>query len=80
MEIKLLLAVRTKLYWLKSIYLFKAVFNSSGQQTVKYTFKKNNKQTKKPINCFLHDDARAGILSLQTSIGMKLCQNPSNGL
>ena len=44
-----------------------------------FTFKKNNKQTKKPVNCFLQDDARddvsAGIQSLQTSIEIKLCQN-----
>ena len=33
-----------------------------------FTFKKNNKQTKKPVNCFLQDDASAGIQSLQTSI------------
>ena len=33
-EIKWLLAIRTKWYWLKSIYLIKAVFNSSSQQTV----------------------------------------------
>ena len=32
-----------------------------------FTFKKNNKQTKKPVNCFLQDDASAGIQS-QTSI------------
>ena len=25
-----------------------------------FTFKKNNKRTKKPVNCFLHDDASAG--------------------
>ena len=45
-----------------------------------FTFKKNNKQTKKPVNCFLQDDASAGIQSLQTSIEIKLCQNPSDGL
>ena len=45
-----------------------------------FTFKKNNKQTKKPVNCFLQDDATAGIQSLQTSIEIKLCQNPWNGL
>ena len=33
-EIKLLLVIRTKWYWLKSIYLIKAVFNLSSQQTV----------------------------------------------
>ena len=43
-----------------------------------FTFKKNNKQTKKPVNCFLQDDASAGIQSLQTSIEIKLCQNPWN--
>ena len=32
-----------------------------------FTFKKNNKQTKKPVNCFLQDDASAGIQSLQIS-------------
>ena len=41
-----------------------------------FTFKKNNKQTKKPVNRFLQDDAIAGIRSLQTSIEIKLCQNP----
>ena len=44
------------------------------------TFKKNNKQTKKPINRFLHDDASAGIRFLQTSIEIKLCQDRWNGL
>ena len=43
-----------------------------------FTFKKNNKQTKKPVNCFLQDDASAGIQSLQTSIEIKLCQNHQN--
>ena len=33
-EIKLLLAIRTKWYWLKSIYLIKVVLNLSSQQTV----------------------------------------------
>ena len=37
-----------------------------------FTFKKNNKHTKKPVNCFLQDDASAGIQSLQTSIETKL--------
>ena len=41
-----------------------------------FTFKKSNKLTKKPVNCFLQDDASAGIQSLQTSIEIKLCQNP----
>ena len=45
-----------------------------------FTFKKNNKQTKKPVNCFLQDDASAGIQSLQTSIEIKLCQNPGDRL
>ena len=36
------------------------------------TFKKNNKQTKKPVNRFLRGDASAGIRSLQTSIEIKL--------
>ena len=45
-----------------------------------FTFKKNNKQTKKPVNCFLQDDASAGIQSLQTSIDIKLCESPWNGL
>ena len=44
------------------------------------TFKKNNKQTNKPVNHFLQDDASAGIRSLKTSIEIKLCQNPWNGL
>ena len=33
-EIKLLLAIHTKWYWVKSIYLIEAVFNSSSQKTV----------------------------------------------
>ena len=37
-----------------------------------FTFKKNNKQTKKPVNCFLQDDASAGMQSLQTSVEIKL--------
>ena len=37
-----------------------------------FTFKKKNKQTKKPVNRFLQDDASAGIRSLQTSIEIKL--------
>ena len=44
------------------------------------TVKKNNKQTQKPINRFLQDDVSAGIRSLQTSIEIKLYQNPWNGL
>ena len=44
------------------------------------TFKKNNKQTKKYVNRFLQDDASAGLRSLQTSIEIKLCQNPSDRL
>ena len=45
-----------------------------------FSFKKNSKQTKKPVNCFLQDDASAGIQFLQTSFEIKLCQNPWNGL
>ena len=45
-----------------------------------FTLKKNNKWTKKPVNCFLHDDASVGMLSPQTSIAIKLCQTPWNGL
>ena len=45
-----------------------------------FTFNKNNKQTKKPVNRFLQDDASTGIRSLQTSIEIKLCQSPWNGL
>ena len=37
-----------------------------------FTFKKNSKQTKKPVNCFLQDYASVGIQSLQTSIEIKL--------
>ena len=47
---------------------------------MRLTFKKNNKQTKKPVNRFLQDDASAGLRSLQTSIEIKLCQNPSDRL
>ena len=35
------------------------------------TFKKNNKQTKKPVNRFLQDGASAGVQSLQTSTEKK---------
>ena len=45
-----------------------------------FTFKKNNKQTEKLVNRFLHFDASSGIRSLQTSIEIKLCQSPWNGL
>ena len=44
------------------------------------TLKKNNKQTKIPVNPFLRDGASAGIMSMQTSIEIKLCQSPWNGL
>ena len=37
------------------------------------TFKKNNKQTKKPL---MQDDASAGIRPLQTSIEIKLALEP----
>ena len=37
-----------------------------------FYFQENSKQTKKPVNCFLQDDASAGIQSLQTSIEIKL--------
>ena len=47
---------------------------------IRFTFKKNNKQTKKPINCFLQDDASASIQSLQTSIEIKFFQNPGDRL
>ena len=33
-----------------------------------FTFKKNNKRTKKPVNCFLQDGASVGMGSLQTSL------------
>ena len=46
-----------------------------------FTFKKNNKRTKKPVNLFLKDGAIDGIRSLQTSIAViKLCQTPENRL
>ena len=45
-----------------------------------FTFKKNNKQTKKPVNCFLQDDASAGIQSLQTSIVTKLQETDCRGV
>ena len=45
-----------------------------------FTFKKNDKRTKKPVNRFLQDGESAGIQSLQISIVLKLCQIPSNGL
>ena len=33
-----------------------------------FTFKKNNKQTQKPVNYFLHDDESAVMRFPQTSI------------
>ena len=36
-----------------------------------FTVKKNKKKTKKPVNCFLQDEASAGIQFLQTSIEIK---------
>ena len=36
-----------------------------------FTFKKNDKQTKKPVNRFLQDYASAGIRFLQTSIEVR---------
>ena len=45
-----------------------------------FTFKKSNKHTKKPVNGFLQDGASASIRSLKTSVEIKLCQNPWNGL
>ena len=42
-----------------------------------FIFKKNNKQTKKPVNRFLQDDTGVGIQSLQTSIGTDfICRMP----
>ena len=37
--------------------------------------KKNNKRTKKPVNLFWQDGAKAGI---QTFTEIKLCQTPKN--
>ena len=45
-----------------------------------FSFKKNNKQTKKPLIGFLQVGASATIWSLQTSIEIKLSQGPWNGL
>ena len=44
------------------------------------TFKKNNKRTKNTVNCFLQDDASAGMWSLQISFIIKLFQTVWNGL
>ena len=44
-----------------------------------FTFKKNNKQTKKSVYRFLQDGASASIRSLQTSTEIKCCQSPWNG-
>ena len=41
---------------------------------VLYFKKKNNKRTINPVNCFLHDDASAGMRSPQTSIVIKRMQ------
>ena len=45
-----------------------------------FTFKKNNERIKKPVNRFLQDGGSAGTRSLHTSIVIKLCQTPENGL
>ena len=45
-----------------------------------FTFKKNNQQTKKPVNRFLQDDASAGKRSLQTSIELNLLKRMNNHL
>ena len=45
-----------------------------------FTFEKNNKWTKKSVNCFLQDSASVGMQPLQTSIVIKLCQTPWIGL
>ena len=37
-----------------------------------FIFKENNKQTRKPVNRVLQDDASASIRSLQTSTEIKL--------
>ena len=39
---------------------------------MRFTFMKNNKRTKKCVNCVLQDGAGTGMLSLQTSIVIKL--------
>ena len=36
-----------------------------------FTFKKNNKWTKNPVDYFLHDNASAGMRSPETSVGME---------
>ena len=45
-----------------------------------FTFKENNKRTKKPAHRFLQDGESAGIRYLQISIVVKRCQTPWNGL
>ena len=43
-----------------------------------FTFKKNNKQTKKPVNRFLQNGASAGIRSLQTFItSVRIAHRPN---
>ena len=37
-----------------------------------FTFEENNKRTQNSVNCFLHDDASAGMQSPQTSITFAL--------
>ena len=66
-----------------SISYSKFLFNSIMSFKISlicFIFKKSNKSTKKSVNRFLQDGARAGIRSLQTSIVIKLCQTPGNGL
>ena len=45
-----------------------------------FTFKKRISRQRIPFYRFLQDGASAGIRSLQTSIVIKLCQMPGNGL
>ena len=66
-EMKLLLAIRTKWYWLKSIYLIKAVFNSRSQQTVTIIEVLKVQMTWKFLLSYLKVLEKSGILPLTVS-------------
>ena len=74
--------VNTSYYLGQSSYLGRNIsiqFNYVLQKLMCFSFNKNNKQTKKPVNCFLQDDASAGIQSLQVSVEQRRRKMLSSG-
>ena len=51
-------------------------FNHNLQILTDVFYLINNKRAKKPVNRFLQEGTIFGVLSLQTSIVIKLCQTP----